>query len=170
MGIISDLFGLNRNQAPIPPVMVSVLPSAAITTIRSGMLPQLNTQSLLLEKGELCRFVDKACLVTENTITRYEGNRDGFSVRVIKGLTYHTGRTRINPIREKIPVYTPGYLYITDKRIVFVAKENGFEKKVSGVTAVTPYSDAIGIQFGSKTYNLLLPVPDVAVSTLHMVK
>lgn len=167
MGVLSELFGLDSAQAPAPPPMSSVLPDAAVSIIQSGSLPSLNTSSLIADDDEVCHFVDKACLVTETTKTRYEGTHGGFNIRIAKGLTYRTGRHRSNPVKEKVPEYTPGYLYITNKRVVFVARERSFEKKLKSVTAATTYSDAIGIQFGSKTFNLLTPLPEIAAAVLH---
>lgn len=169
MGIISDLFGLSKPATPAPPSMISIMPPLAIKAIEYGKLPKLATKSLILDKGEYCRYVDKACLVTEKTITRYQGSHSGYSVRIIKGVTYRTGKSRTNPIKDRIPEYTPGYLYITDSRIVFVAKENGFEKTLKSFIAITSYSDAVGLQFSGKTYNFLLPTPQLVLAVLQMV-
>lgn len=43
---------------------------------------------------------------------------------------------------------------VTNERIIFVAPEHGFEKKVKNLTAVIPDTDAVVLQFGSQTINL----------------
>ncbi len=170
MGILSDLFHFNKLQTLTPPIMVTIMPVIASNEIKAGRLPQINTQTLMLNKDELCCFIDKACLITENMNTRYEGTRNGISIRLMKGLSYHTGRNNCNRIREKTSEYTPGFLYITNNRIIFVAKENSFEKLIKKIVALTSYTNAIGIQFNDKTYNLLLPQPDLAITVMHLIK
>jgi len=170
MGILDNLFGGTYiQQIPQPPMMLSVLPPAAMSAIQRGQLPKLNVSTLILSPGEVSHFVDKSCLVTEKTLRHYQRRNSGMSFRIMKGVTYHTGGGQSHPMEQQVPVYTPGYLYITNKRVVFVAREKSFEKKLTSLTAVTPYSDAVGLQFGSKTFNLLLPAAYLAQRTLELV-
>ena len=83
-----------------------------------------------------------------------------------KGYTAHLGHSESVPISE--PEYTKGIFYITNERVIFVAKNHGFDKKIKNLTAITPYTDAIGLQFGSKTYNLLLPDGETPKLVLDM--
>ena len=169
MGILDNLFGGTYvQQIPQPPMMLSVLPGAAMNAIQGGTLPTLNVNTLILTSGEVCHFVDKSCLVTQKIVRHYQRRNNGMSFRVMKGVTYHTGGGESHPIERQVPVYTPGYLYITNKRVVFVAREKSFEKKLTSLTAVTPYSDAVGLQFASKTFNLLLPNAYMAQRTLEL--
>lgn len=169
MGILNHLFGGTYvQQIPQPPVMLSVLPGAAINAIQSGALPTLNVNTLILSSGETCHFVDKSCLVTQKTVRHYQRKNNGMSFRVMKGVTYHTGGGESHPIEQQIPVYTLGYLYITNKRVVFAAREKSFEKKLTSLTTITLYSDAVGLQFASKTYNLLLPNAYMAQRVLEI--
>lgn len=169
MGLLSTLFGGGYvTRCPMPPPMSSVLPAAAISALNDGTLPTLNISTLILTSGEVCHFVDKSCLVTQKTIRHTRRRSSGTSFRIAKGITYHTGGGLSSPVEQDIPVYTPGYLYITNKRIVFAAKEKAFDKKLSTLSALTPYSDAAGLQFGSKTYNLLIPSAYSAQRTLEL--
>lgn len=169
MSILNNILGNSYPlEAPSPPQMLSLLPVAVSQMIQNGTLPHLNVTTLVLTRGEVCHYVDKSCLVTKKVLKHYERKNNGVSIRVMKGVTYHTGGGHSHPIEQQIPVYTPGYLYITNKRIVFVAKENSFEKKLNNLTSITPYSDAIGLQFGSKTFNLLVPAADLAHKTLQL--
>lgn len=88
----------------------------------------------------------------------------------MKGVTYRIGASRGIPVKKRVQEYTNGLLYITNQRIIFVAREKGFEKKVKDLTATIPYSDAVGLQFGGKTYCLLLPQSDLVVRTLRILK
>ena len=44
----------------------------------------------------------------------------------------------------------------TNQRVVFQAKEWGFDKTYRYLSAITPYSDACEMQFGNKTYCLIV--------------
>jgi len=169
MGILSTLFGGGYvTSCPRPPTMISDYPSAAERVLEQGRLPTLNISSLILTSGEDCHFVDKACLLTQKTIRHTRRRSCGTSFRIAKGITFRTGGGFSSPVEQTIPVYTPGYLYITNKRIVFTAREKAFDKKLTALSALTPYSDAVGLQFGSKTYNLLLPSAGSARRTLKL--
>lgn len=64
--------------------------------------------------------------------------------------------------------YIPGYLYITNKRIIFTSQKGGLEKTIGSLSAFHPYSNAIGLQFGQKVINFILPRADLAVQTLQI--
>lgn len=169
MGLLSTLFSGNCvTRYPRPPTMSSVFPGAAVSVLDQGNLPTLNISTLILASGEICHFVDKACQVTQKTIRHTRHRSRGTSFRIAKGITYHTGGGLSSPVEEVIPVYTPGYLYITNKRIIFTAREKAFDKKLSALSALTPYCDAVGLQFGSKTFNLLLPSAYSAQRTIEL--
>lgn len=168
MGLLEQLFGSYSPQIPQPPVMLSVFPSAALSELQSGSLPTLNVNTLILKPGEICHYVDKACLFTKKVERHYRRVNRSSSFRVMKGWYYHTGSGESHPEEYEIPVYTPGYLYITNKRVVFVSKEKSFEKSVPKLTSVTGYSDAIVLQFGDKTYTLLIPSSQAAQQILGL--
>ena len=106
-----------------------------------------------------------AILMTEKTQKRYVGNSSGFSFRVCKGVTYRTGQRRGRPIEETYTEKNKGLLYVTNKRIIFVSDKNAFDKKLKSLTAITPYSNAVQLQFSGKTYTVLVPDGGI-VSTL----
>ena len=72
-------------------------------------------------------------------------------------LEYHVASLNVDSLQEILS--KQGYTVI-----------EGFEKKLSSLTAVTGYSDAIGLQFSSKTYSILLPSAPSAQRTLALLK
>lgn len=122
----------------------------------------------MLAPNEVCRFIDKAALVTQKIQKEYKRRSKGSSFRIAKGITIHSGGGTTTPIEHTVTEYTQGFIYITDQRIIFVAQEKSFEKKIKNLTAVVPYSDAVGLQYGSQMYNLLVPQSDLLVNVLHM--
>ena len=161
-----------QQQKPMPTFSTSqtVLPSAAISRIESGSLAELNVPNLMLKKGEKCCFVDKSYEMVETSTTRNVRKSGGTSVPSVffKGVRYHMGSSESIPVTETKVDYIPGYLYITNKRIIFTSQKGGLEKSIGSLSAFHPYSNAIGLQFGQKVINFILPRADLAVQTLQI--
>lgn len=163
MGILSTLLGYIPPEQP--PVLNSIFPAAAAQRIRNGKLPTIQADKIMLAQNEVCHFVEVGAAFTEKK--RYQTVRTGGSYRVFKGYTAHLGQSQSVPVSE--PEYTKGILYITNQRIVFVASKNGFDKKIKSLTAVTPYTDGIAFQFGSKSYTILLPDGNIANRVIDLI-
>ena len=132
----------------------SILPIAAKNEIMASRLPQLNTDKVFLKKGEVCSYIDKAILNihVKKRVTRHIGHS---SPGLFKGTRINTGRGWTKDYTE-IKQYK-GILYITNKRTIFQANEKGFEKNNSTLSAIDPYSNAVILQFGQKTFHLVVP-------------
>lgn len=145
----------------------TVLPSAAISRIESGSLAELNVPNLMLKKGEKCCFVDKSYEMVETSTTRNVRKSGGTSVPSVffKGVRYHMGSSESIPVTETKVDYIPGF---TNKRIIFTSQKGGLEKSIGSLSAFRPYSNAIGLQFGQKVINFILPRADLAVQTLQI--
>lgn len=154
MGFFSELF---PNAVPINDNIPAIMPQGAINQINNGIIPTMHTDKIMLVKGEACHFADRAIMMTEKVTRHFEGKSNGVSVRLCKGVTYRTGRSKGTPVEEITIEKTKGLIYVTNKRIIFVADKNAFDKKYRYLTAVVPYTDGIKFQFGSKTYALLVP-------------
>ena len=158
MGILSKIFGTGGFENDPIPRLQTILPVAAVQKIQLGKLPVLQVDKLILKNGELCHFVDVGAIITDRK--HYQSRRSGSSVRIAKGWTVHTGGTTSVPVTTA--EVTQGIFYITNQRIVFVAKKHGFSQRLSFLTAVTPYSNGLDLQFGSKTYHIILPDGGIA--------
>jgi hypothetical protein len=86
-----------------------------------------------------------------------------YSVRYRQGEA-HTKIEEI-PVTDRIK----GLLFITNRRIIFVAKKNPFEKSFKALTAKISYSDAIEFQFGSKYMSLVVPDGVTANEVVNLV-
>lgn len=156
MGFFNDLFApnnANSNDDNIPAIM----PDGAIAQIHRGILPVMKTDNIILTKGEECHFAERAILVKEKVTKRYEGRSNGVSIRLSKHVTYRTGQNRGKPVEEVTQEKTKGLVYVTNKRIIFMADKNAFDKKYSTLTGCTPFSNAVKLQFGTKTFTLMVP-------------
>ena len=170
MELLNNLKNLVLPQQPTSEAISvpSILPDAAKNYIARGVLPQINTSTIMLSAGETVHFLERAILYIEKTVTQSTRQASGMSFRVMKGMTYHTGRGQTTPVQKTVAEQAKGTLYITNKRVVFAAKQNGFEKKVKSLTTITPYMDAIQLQFGGTSYSLLLPDGNLAFVVIQL--
>ena len=132
----------------------SILPLAAKKEILAKRLPQLNTDRLFLKNGEICSYIDKAILnvKVKKRITQHIGHS---GPGLFKGTRIHSGFSKPN---EYVEIkQQKGILYITNKRVVFKARENAFEKQHRYLSSIEPYSNAIVLQYGQNIYELIVP-------------
>lgn len=135
MGFFDLLLG-NKNQIP---TVTSILPDAAKQEILAGRLPVLRTDKLFLKKGEKIHYIDKAVNIEKKMVKQYR--HYGYSMPgLFKGTRWSSGRGKT--IENTELVQHRGILYITNQRVVFQAKEWGFDKTYRYLSAITPYSDA----------------------------
>lgn len=163
MGLLSHLFGDFKQL----PVVTSILPNAAKQEILSGRLPVLNQNTVFTKSGEKVHYIDKALHVGVKVVKTYK--HVGMSAPgLIKGVRVNVGKGMPEEHREN--TFTPGVLYITNQRVIFQAKQNGFDKAYRYLTAIVPFSNGIELQFGQKTYSLLVADGNVAYQTLQLIK
>lgn len=164
---VASLLGVRLDEDA--PQLTSLVPQRISNDIMSGKLPKFNPSTILLGKNETCHFMDKAALVVKQKEKSYSTRRSGSSYKMSKNWTIHSSNGRTEPIVQEWYEYKEGVVFITNQRIIFVAPEYGFEKKVKNLTAVIPYSDGIGLQFGSQKINLMVPESILMLNILQMV-
>lgn len=163
VGFFDSLFG-NKNQ--IPPV-TSILPDAAKQEILSGRLPILNTDNLFLKRGEKIHFIDKGINLEEKIVKTYQ-HFGGSAPGLFKGNRVNAGMAK--PVEYTELVQHRGILYITNQRIIFQTKEWGFDKTYKYLTAITPYTNACEIQFGNKSYCVVVADGNIVNQVLQLIK
>ena len=163
MGFFDALFG-NKNQIP---TVTSILPDAARQEIISGRLPILNTDKLFLKKGERIYYIDKAVNIEEKKVKEYRHTGHSFP-GLFEGSRWNYGRGKA--VEHIEVVQHRGILYVTNQRIVFQAKEWGFDKTYRYLSAITPYSNACEMQFGNKSYCLIVADGSVLNHVLKLIQ
>lgn len=167
MGFFGWLLGKNN----VLPVVTSILPDAPKQEIMHGRLPILNTNSLFLQSGEYCHYIEKAILLKDKTKKSYVRRNAGYSMPgLFKGARIRMIGGRTDVEEQIITEQYRGIFYLTNKRAIFVAQSNGFQKNLSTLTAITPYSNAIELQFEKDTVRLLLPDGNVANAAFQLIK
>lgn len=160
MGFFSWLF--SQPNPPELPKVNTILPDAAKQEIENGRLPRLQTDTIFTQKGEYIHYIDKAILLKDKTKRSYISKSMGFSgPGLFKGNRVRFGGGTAEPVEEIITEQFKGILYVSNKRVIFVNKDNGFDKPYRSLSAVTPYSNGIELQYGSTTYSLLVPDGDL---------
>lgn len=165
--MLASLFGIHLNEDP--PQLQSLVPQRISNKIMAGILPTFNPSTIMLGMNETCHFMDKAALAVQKTERVYKSRRNGGSYRVTKNFTIHSGGCTTKPVEQSWYEFKEGVIFVTNERVIFVAPENGFEKKIKNLTAVIPYSDAIGLQFESQTITVMLPQSQLMAMVLKMV-
>ncbi|MDR2560284.1 MAG: hypothetical protein LBC63_00715 [Holophagales bacterium] len=153
-------FDLFKQPTPTPeyPTVMTVLPPAAAAEIQRGRLPQINTTSIFMKGGEVCHFVDNAILIKDRTVTSYVRKGGSYSMPgLFSGTRIRFNQGRTTPDEQVVTEQFNGVLYITNKRIIFQAIKNGFEKAHTSLTSIAPYTNAVDLQYGSTSYRLLVP-------------
>ena len=124
-------------------------------------LPEISPTGLIMRNGEVCHYQNNASVVkTKNIVVGHSGGHVGASVRIAKGLTLHTGSSKGTPIRQNVSDYTPGMLYITSQRVVFLCEKNAFDKPYSAISAVNISGNTLLIQFGNVSRSMEISDPD----------
>lgn len=130
-------------------------------------LPVITTSNLMLSSGEICHYCGSATFVkTKNVVVGYAGGSRGTSIRIAKGMSMRVGAQKAAPIRGDVQERTPGILSITNKRVVFSGNKGAFDKKISTLSAVTPYQNGIAFQFGDRQYPLESSEPEYVYEIL----
>jgi hypothetical protein len=167
MGLLDLLFGRQNTL----PVVTSIMPDIAKEEIISGRLPILNNNNLFLQPNEQCHYIEKAVLLKDKTQKSYVRRKAGYSIPgFFKGTRIFMGGGRTNVQEQIITEQFRGILYITNRRVVFVAQKSGFDNKLDTLTAINTYTNAIELQFGQNTLNLILPDGNIATMTLRLIK
>jgi hypothetical protein len=159
MGLLDAFFGSKST-----PVVTSILPDAAKQEILADRLPRLNTDNVFLKKGEYCCYIDKSILLVDKTKKVYR--HGGVST---PGL-FKGDRVNFGSGQAKEYVETEQHkaiLYITNQRIILQCKDHGFDKQYRYLSAIKPYANGIELQYGNKTYSIV--VPDGAIP-YHVIK
>ena len=162
------LFGKPKATYPTVP---SILPEIAKNEIQNGRLPHINVNELFTKRGEICHYADRAILILKQEKSIRTTKNYGVSTPgILKGNRYHSGSSVSTLNKQYEMDYQKGMLYITNKRIIFSAKDVGFDKQYMYLSSVKPYSNAIELQYGSTIYSIFVPDGAIAYTVIQMLK
>lgn len=119
-----------------------------LRSLQRGVVPASSyTPPVMLGKGESLLWTYNGVTMFEEKIEKqYQGRRGGFSFRVMKGVTYHTGGTKLKPVEYSyMDNKGVGTLYVTNKHIIFQGATAAQKVAYTKMIGVTPYSDGIEV-------------------------
>lgn len=149
----------------------SIMNSSDLTLIRNGELPIIYGTPLNLSNDETCCYVDSAYTFKDKILTTgYTGKSRGMSIKLMDGLTYHTGGSGSQAIREKQRTTYYGFLYLTNKRVVYTSEKDSFDKPIEKITSIQEAKDGLVIQVGSNTYSIIVKTHKEFIQALNIVK
>lgn len=136
-----------------------------------GRLPILNTDKIFVKSDEQCHYIDKAIYEKKTVKKRYVRRNAGYSVPgLFKGTRINMGGGNTDVVDNVQYDTIRGILYITNKRIIFVGEQNGFDKKIDDLIAISPFSNCIELQFSKDNYKLFVPDGSVANAVLQQMR
>lgn len=156
MGFFDWLFAQPKPEYPMIP---SMMDQVHIDMIMQGRLPSITTTQIYLQKGEVCYYADRCRLMSEKVVKDYISKYHGGSVPgLFSGTRWGYGFSERKQVGEHVETeYFDGFLFVTNKRTIFLHKFAGFDKRHTSITAIKPYSNAIEMQFGNKNYCIFVP-------------
>ncbi len=134
-----------------------VNPYADITPMELGIgFPFVDYDGFFCSGNELLVFACPANVFKDREqIIGYQCKSTGASVRVAKGLYMRSGGSTSSAVRAEVRKYYNGDLIITNKRIVFIGKDESFECPVEKITATKLLSkNGFVLQYGAKSKNI----------------
>lgn len=130
-----------------------VLKAAILREILDGKIPEtkLNIQGnlpFLLQKSENVIWIfQNVDFFERRTRTVYQGNSQGVSMRIAKGVYYRVGAFKGNAVKiEEMKYISKGLIALTNKQIYFASSEKNFKVPYNKIVTVEPFEDGIGIQ------------------------
>ena len=116
-------------------------------------LVEIRPSKALLKPNEKAYCAIPASLQAERTIG-YSGSSNGVSIRVARGVTVRTGKSRAKAVRKIVSI-AEGELVVTDQRLIFAGDRKSLSLPLKSLVNVANYSDGFGLSSGSTTHRLL---------------
>lgn len=112
---------------------------------------------IALKSNEKCFYVGEACGAKIKTVTTgYVGANKGVSIRIMKGVSYHTGGSKGQAVREQVlEASAPGTFIMTGNRFILQTSQYGFEVTGDKIQSVEMRPDGFGIHIKNKMHIVL---------------
>jgi hypothetical protein len=118
-----------------------------LNALEQGYLPQCKQPTIVIQNDEVAYWeISSNFIFARTNTTGYfsQSSREGF--KAAKGVTYQLGSSRNTPIREHVMDNLPGIFAITNKGVVFSARQQSFAIPFTQLHAFDTYNDGIGLR------------------------
>lgn len=121
-----------------------------------GKFPKVNYSNVFLQPGEWIIYaVPAQSFIEKEQVVGYTGGSAGVSVRVAKGISVRSGSSKGRPVRQNIKKFNDGDYVVTNRRILFISQNDGFEFNLKKISATKMIAiDAFIIISGNKQKNI----------------
>ena len=136
---------------------INVLCDGTMSAIEKAAAFEVQNSTIPLEPDEKCYYVGPACGAKIKTVTTgYAGKSKGTSIRITKGVSYHSGGSQGQAIREQVlEPSTLGTFIMTGKRFVLLTDRYGFEIPAEKVLNIELRPDGLGLHVKNKMHIVL---------------
>jgi hypothetical protein len=123
-----------------------------LDTVEKGILPEIEPESIILQKNEIAHIEVPSFLLEERVVSRqYTGRSQGVSFRIMKGVSYRVGATRGQLLTQTgIVNVSDGTFVITNKRIIFSGNRKSFNSSLEKILDIQLYNDALQISLTNR--------------------
>lgn len=136
----------------------SINPYVDVSLYQNGTntFPEVHYSNIFLQQGEWIIYaVPAKTFIEKEQVVGYTGSSAGVSVRVAKGVSVRSGSRRGTPVRQNVRKFNSGDYVVTNKRVLFVSQNNGFEFSIGKIsTAKIITKDTFFITIGNKQKNI----------------
>jgi len=134
-----------------------------LNALEQGYLPQCKQPTVGIQNDEVAYWEISSNFVFARTNTSgYFSQSSKEGLKVTKGVSYQLGSSRNSPIREHVSDNLPGVFAITNKGVLFAARQQSFAIPFTQLHAFDTYNDGIGLQ--KQNTELLLQFYDKQMS------
>ena len=121
-----------------------------INNFVSGELGKQLSSNILLKKGENLILEVPGVSYCEERTVKFKGGTQGFSVRLMKGVSYRFGSFEGGVEKKVIPLDN-GNFTLTNKRLIFSGNTKSVEYSLNKIVSITPLDNGVMINKSGKT-------------------
>jgi len=172
---LADQYALTQRELDRNGAYSKVTKAAVLRDVLHGEIPNRiqiegDVPFNLQKKESLVWVFEDVAYYERRTRRQYVGGHQGVSIRIAKGVYYHTGGFRGQPVEtvETIHVDT-GLLGVTNKHLYFYGSVKSFRLRYDKIVSFTPYSDGIGVQRDAMTARSQLFITEDGWFTFNLV-
>ena len=152
----------------------SMMPKEALDMISNGSVARIEPDTdipVMLSKGEELYYVEYGSTSKSKTrVAGYKSGGSGYSVRIAKGISLHTGGGQSKAIRETTTTIYNGVIYLTNKRIIYTSQGNPFEVSIPRVTSIRlAEGNNVVIQHGKSIHEIKIPTAKFFIEAFKLV-
>jgi hypothetical protein len=116
-----------------------------VARVNDGRMPAVDAPSLLTRPGETVHLETNAELLKSVAVHEFRAGSQGFSFRIMKGVTYRVGATRghMVTVGSELQTIDAGLLSVTSRRVVYAGGRKTLEFRYDRLVGLELYEDGI---------------------------